>query len=379
MKKIYYWCPFIGNVATVKAVINSAYSLSKFSKNEFEPTIINSCGEWDNFQSILKQKKIKTKKFKNRFKIKINVNGFLKSRITYIKVFFSSFFLLRNTLKNDEPEYLIAHLITSLPLFLYLLFNFKTKLIIRISGKVKMNLFRKLFWNMCKKNISLITCPTKETQREFINLNLVKYDKIIYLPDPIIEIDEIIKDKKKSLNDMDFNKNFFVMIGRYTRQKNHILAIKGFKRLIHRLNNIDLVIIGSGELRKEYLNEINELNLNKRVKLIDYQKNIIPYLSKASLLISPSLWEDPGFVMIEAAACNTFVISSNCQSGPKEFLQKKNGLLFENNNINDFENKLIEYLNMSEKEIKITKIGAKKKSAQFTKFRHYKIIKSYLN
>ena len=30
--------------------------------------------------------------------------------------------------------------------------------------------------------------------------------------------------------------------------------------------------------------------------------------------------EDPGFVMIEAAAVDTFVISSDCSSGPKEFI-----------------------------------------------------------
>ena len=33
-----------------------------------------------------------------------------------------------------------------------------------------------------------------------------------------------------------------------------------------------------------------------------------------------SSWEDPGFVLIEAALCRTFVISSNCNNGPTEFL-----------------------------------------------------------
>ena len=65
MKNIYYWCPFIGNIATIKAVINSAYSLSKYSNNGFIPTIINSCGEWDRFNSTLNDKKIIVKKFKN--------------------------------------------------------------------------------------------------------------------------------------------------------------------------------------------------------------------------------------------------------------------------------------------------------------------------
>ena len=55
-------------------------------------------------------------------------------------------------------------------------------------------------------------------------------------------------------------------------------------------------------------------------------------LSRA--IISPSLWEDPGAVMVEAAFCNKIVLSSDCKNGPKEFLMNnKAGYLFENNNL----------------------------------------------
>ena len=333
MKNIYYWCPFIGNIATIKAVINSAYSLSKYSNNGFIPTIINSCGEWDRFNSTLNDKKIIVKKFKNIFSINTSTSGYFKSRITYIKIFLSCFFTLKNTLKKDEPEYLIAHLITSLPIFLYLIFNFKTKLVIRVSGKVKMNILRKILWKLCKKNISLITCPTQATQNDIIKLNLVEKSKVIYLPDPIIEINEIFKQKNNNSTDIKIKKNFFVMIGRYTRQKNHLLAIRCFKELIKKNLDINLIIIGNGELKNEYLTEINYLNLENRIQLIDYQKNVSIYLSKSLGMISSSLWEDPGFVMIEAAACNTFIISSDCLNGPREFVGSDNGILFNNDNI----------------------------------------------
>ena len=45
--------------------------------------------------------------------------------------------------------------------------------------------------------------------------------------------------------------------------------------------------------------------------------------------------KEVGFVIVEAAVCNTFVISSNCKNGPKEFLMDgKAGILFENNENN---------------------------------------------
>ena len=58
MKNVYYWCPFIGNIATIKAVVNSAYSVIKYSNGRFVPTIINSCGEWNDFSYELKKKKL---------------------------------------------------------------------------------------------------------------------------------------------------------------------------------------------------------------------------------------------------------------------------------------------------------------------------------
>ena len=378
MKNIYYWCPFIGNIATIKAVINSAYSLSKYSNNGFIPTIINSCGEWDRFNSTLNDKKIIVKKFKNIFSINTSTSGYFKSRITYIKIFLSCFFTLKNTLKKDEPEYLIAHLITSLPIFLYLIFNFKTKLVIRVSGKVKMNILRKILWKLCKKNISLIMCPTQATQNDIIKLNLVEKSKVIYLPDPIIEINEIFKQKNNNSTNIKIKKNFFVMIGRYTRQKNHLLAIRCFKELIKKNLDINLIIIGNGELKNEYLTEINYLNLENRIQLIDYQKNVSIYLSKSLGMISSSLWEDPGFVMIEAAACNTFIISSDCLNGPREFVGSDNGILFNNDNIKSLEKSILKFLGMSDYEIKKKKINAKKKSINFTKLRHFKILSNNL-
>ena len=49
------------SIATIKAVMNSALSLVKFSNNYFSPVIINSCGEWSKYgedlgKIILKQK-----------------------------------------------------------------------------------------------------------------------------------------------------------------------------------------------------------------------------------------------------------------------------------------------------------------------------------
>ena len=47
--KIYYWCPFLTNIATIKSVLRSAKSILKNDKikNIYEVTVLNSSGEWD--------------------------------------------------------------------------------------------------------------------------------------------------------------------------------------------------------------------------------------------------------------------------------------------------------------------------------------------
>ena len=59
-------------------------------------------------------------------------------------------------------------------------------------------------------------------------------------------------------------------------------------------------------------------------------------MKKSKAFVLSSLWEEVGFVIVEAAFCNTTIISSNCMNGPKEFLiNGKAGLIFENNKKDD--------------------------------------------
>ena len=135
MKSIYYWSPFIGNVATIKAVLNSIYSLNKYSNNKIKPILIDACGEWNFFEKEIKAKQICLKKLGNKTRIIITKSGLISSRIIFFKIFINSFFLLKDLLKKEKPTYLMIHLITSLPLILFILFKFETKLILEFLAR----------------------------------------------------------------------------------------------------------------------------------------------------------------------------------------------------------------------------------------------------
>jgi glycosyltransferase involved in cell wall biosynthesis len=380
MKKIFYWCPFIDKVATIKAVINSCIGLRRYTKNN-TPYIIDVAGEFEEFEDKLHKENINSiKLYKSSYIKNLPIHGFLKSRFTYLIIFFLSFSKLKGLLNKEKPDYLIIHLVTSLPIFLFLIFNFKTKLILRISGLPKLTFFRKLLWKISKNKIHLVTTPTIDTRTQLIQQNIFEAKKIITLRDPILSIKEITERKKEIIIDKFLIKNkYLVSIGRLTRQKNHKLLIDSFSFYSKKNKDIDLIIIGDGEEKIELSKLIRKLNLKDRVRLIGFKENVFNFLYNARGFILSSKWEDPGFVLIEAAACRVPILSSNCPNGPKEFLEDgKFGILFNNNDKNDLINKLDNFFNLTTREIHMMKLGALKNAKQFTIFNHASNLGFYL-
>ena len=369
-KTIYYWSPALSKVATCKAVINSVYSFNKYSK-DFSSHLINACGEWNYYKKEIEEKKI------NLFKLNINYfkfllkEGYIFSRISYLLIFLLSFFSLFRLIKKNKPDYLIAHLITSLPLVLFLFFKFETKLILRISGLPKLNIFRKILWKLSNNFLYGITCPTEETRKVLIEQGIFSKEKIHLVRDPIIEISQIRNQQKEKINEV-YKEGFILAVGRLTKQKNQILLINLIKNIVKENLDIKLLILGDGESKSFLTNKIKEAKIENNVELLGYKKNIFKYLKKCKCFISTSLWEDPGFVMVEAAASNCFVISSDCRSGPKEFIGKHNGLLFKNNDLDDLIKTYNQFSLMSIEDANKRIINAKKQSKNYTVFSHYK-------
>ena len=122
MKKIvYYWSPCLTKVGTVKSTLNSAIALSKYNAN-FDVRIINVFGEWTEYSKILRENSIKLVNLFFDYKKFLPKYGFFKSRFSYLLIIFFSFIPLIKLLKKEKPDYLIAHLITSLPLILFNIF-----------------------------------------------------------------------------------------------------------------------------------------------------------------------------------------------------------------------------------------------------------------
>jgi len=383
--KLYYWSPFISPVATVFSVINSIKSIKKFSKKNVDCRIVNVCKEWDPLQTIIEKNEIQIINLNTELDInKLPKGGFLKSRFTYILVFFFSVNKLHSLIKKEKPDYLLIHLITFIPLFLLLIFNYKTQFILRISGYPKINFFRKFFWKLVNKKIHKVFCPTANTKKILIDNKIFDSNKLFILEDPVLDIKKI-KEKLNSNNDAtdQTNGNYIISIGRLTKQKNFQFLIEGFKEVNKSINDIYLVIIGEGEEKKKLESKIIDYNLQNKIFLKGYKENVYPYLKNSLFSILTSKWEDPGFVILESMYCKKIVLSSNCPSGPVEIIQNENnGFLYDMDNIDSFVSKFILAYNISQYDTEKSKImiyNAMKSVKNYTLFYHFKNIRAHIN
>ncbi len=378
--KIFYWSPFFSNVATIKAVTRSAVSLIKFPNDKkYKVSLIDAIGEWEQNEDIIKNKISVIKLSDTNLKNYLPKGGFLKSRISYLAIFFWNFFKLKNLINKEVPDYLIIHLMTSLPIFLTTFFNPKTKVILRISGLPKINIIRYLFWKIYAKKIYKVTCPTKKTYNFLIKNKIFDKQKIFILSDPIIDMKEFSLKKKEGNNFVSpIKQKYLISIGRLTKQKNFKLLINFFNKLSNKYPEYELVIIGEGEDELKLKNLSRKLNIEKKVHFLGYQKNIFKYLKNAECFILTSLWEDPGFVIVEAALSNVPIISSDCPNGPEEII-RKNGYLFQNNNLENLLKKFDEFLSTNKDLIYKNKLALKKRIKKFSMFQHYKKLKEIIN
>lgn len=378
MSNVFYWSPYVDRVATVRAVLNSSYSLARYSNQKYKPYVINVAGEWDLYEEELLKNNIKNIKLTNSKILKNNVfKGFLKSRAIYFYIFIISFFPLLKLFKDKETDYFIAHLMTPLPLLINYFFKNKTKLILRISGLPKLKNFRLLIWKITLKKIYLITCPTLGTKNYLTSLNIINQNKIHLLYDPVISTNIISKIKKKFTKKPDIN-NYYLAIGRLTKQKNFSFLINCFAKFNFNKKN-KLIIVGDGEEKDNLKKIIKEKKIDNYVKLAGYQKNVFTFLKKSKCFILSSLWEDPGFVLLEAGYSNTFVISSDCKNGPREILDNgKNGFLYESNNELSLLKALENFENLNETKKFGYKINLKKKIREFSLLNHYNKLITFL-
>ncbi|PZP13065.1 MAG: glycosyltransferase [Aliarcobacter butzleri] len=184
-----------------------------------------------------------------------------------------------------------------------------------INGKINRFLIKSLYpkADLCLSNSYGNMLDLKN------NFNVLKID---YIHNPFnIEMIEKMSKEEIEIKKKRFT---FVTVGRLDKGKNHKLIIDAIKNI-----DADLWIIGDGELKESLKSYIKELSLDNKVYLFGKKENPFAYISKTDCFVFASNHEGFPNVLVEALACGLPVISTDCQSGPREILAPDSDINFQ--------------------------------------------------
>lgn len=82
-----------------------------------------------------------------------------------------------------------------------------------------------------------------------------------------------------------------------------------------------LVILGEGEERGRLERLARQLGVDGNLWMPGFVDNPFSFMKQADVFVLSSRWEGLPGVLIQAMACGTPVVSTNCPSGPEEILE----------------------------------------------------------
>nr|MBP3259007.1 glycosyltransferase [Bacilli bacterium] len=321
----------------------------------------------DEYKKILKKGKI-IKLFKVLFRdYKLNIFKLIGDTFISIKTL------------NDKKNLLIEYIK-----------NMKTDIV--ISTRSEHNILVSKYAKDCKKiawehnhgdinyindvidscyNIDSLVLVSKELYNLYKENNKNNKLNLFYVPNVI----DSVPSKTSKLD----NKKL-VSVGR-------LVEVKGFDdmidvmKLVHQKDkDVTLEIIGDGDLYGHLNQKIKDNNLDEVITLAGFKdkKYINDSLANSSLFILTSHSESFGIVVIEAMAAGVPTVAFSSAEGLRELINKDNGILIDNRNINDMASKIIELLN-DRKQLKAMGKCSYKNSLNYTPNKVYKLWLDVMN
>lgn len=106
---------------------------------------------------------------------------------------------------------------------------------------------------------------------------------------------------------------------RLSPEKDPGLLLDAFRRL-QSIHPAALILVGDGPDRAALERQVADWGLADRVVFLGHCENVYPYIRQADLYVHTCQFEGFGYTMLEALACGTPVVATDCPYGPREVL-----------------------------------------------------------
>lgn len=159
-------------------------------------------------------------------------------------------------------------------------------------------------------------CVSEGVKEDFIKY-LGEITKLTTIHNPV-DKDEVIRLSNEFVPEFS---NYIINVGSFKKAKRHDILLKAYKRTDM---SMPLLLAGQGKLKADIEQLAYDLGIAEKVIFLGFCKNPYPYLKHASLKVLTSDREGFPMVLEEALVLGVSVISTDCESGPREILPSKN-------------------------------------------------------
>lgn len=161
---------------------------------------------------------------------------------------------------------------------------------------------------------------SKGVAKEFSQMTNTDY-AVIY--NPVAKpSDELLHNEVLGASDWFGLSNTPVILAavRLSAEKDYPTLLRAFALMKGR-QDAKLIILGEGDERENLEKLAKALGIDSDVRLLGYVANPYPYMASATVFVLSSIYEGFGNVLVEAMACGTPVVSTDCPYGPGEILE----------------------------------------------------------
>lgn len=296
---------------------------SKFNRTVFLSTSMSNGGGEKVFFNLYKKFK-----HKNIFVTLDGESDYLKSSVRVIALnrdirllkfflFIKSLFKYLVFLLKVRPTLVHSHIhrANAISIIFSAFFRYRTQCVIHgfLSQYLQSNSYAKRLWGRLLvylyKKADLVIVVSKGLQKELSNLG-VNQTKLIYN-----STSYLCQDNQRCNYEGTYP-FYLLAIGR-------LHPLKRFDKIISALadtDNVYLTIAGTGPSKLELENQVKELGLEHRVMFKGFVKDVKNLIELNHAVISASSSETFSLVLLDSLSLMRPVISSNCNTGPREIL-----------------------------------------------------------
>lgn len=145
-------------------------------------------------------------------------------------------------------------------------------------------------------------------------------NKLHRIYNPVLDAEFYLRADTKTGCWPNEDKFVFIGVGRLAHQKGFDVLLEAFAHVAD--GSQSLVLVGDGPARRQLEAQADRLGVSSSVLFTGRVENTLPAIKRADCLVMSSRYEGFGIVLVEALALGTRVISTDCEYGPDEILNR---------------------------------------------------------